>query len=89
MLGGIVFQLCAPFAVHSCPFCLLTFMQSVSLIIYASCATEFFWRFLSDKPIRQASSSQPKMTLSPPVKMMIFGLIFSTTCLFIRYLHPC
>ena len=71
------------------PSALLTFMKSVSLSIYVSCATEFFWRFFNDKPIRQASSSQPKITLSPLVKMMIAGLTFSTICLFIRYLYPC
>jgi hypothetical protein len=27
MLGGIVFQLCAPFAVHSCPFCPADFCE--------------------------------------------------------------
>ena len=89
MLGGIVFQLCTPFAVHHVPSALLTLMQSVSLSIYVSCATEFFWRFFNDKPIRQASSSQLKITVSPLVKMMIAGLTFSTICLFIRYLHPC
>ena len=59
---------------------------SVSLIVYVIAAIEFFLRFFADKPIREASNSRTKLTLEPRMKIMLAGLIFSTTCLFIRYI---
>lgn len=65
---------------------LLTLVSPVSLIVYVICATEFFLRFFKDKPIREAINKQSKEVANPRIKMMIRALIFSTVCLFIRYI---
>ena len=56
------------------------------------CATEFYIRFLTDKPVREEETShkndqERKATIDPRMKIMIYGLAFSTICLFIRYVH--
>jgi len=66
---------------------LLTLVSPVSLIVYVICATEFFLRFFKDKPIRKALNGQPKEVVNPRMMMMIRALIFSTVCLFIRYVN--
>ncbi|TDL17127.1 RTA1-domain-containing protein [Rickenella mellea] len=80
MLYGIIFQL-------------------VALIAYNALGAEFFWRFYFDRPTRsrlnslppsQASSTSdisPKQDinrLSKRMQVLICGIVFSNTCIFIR-----
>jgi hypothetical protein len=87
MLVGIVIQLCASLLGFLSLLGIADCYASVALIVYVIAATEFFLRFFADKPIREASNSRTKLTLEPRMKIMLAGLIFSTTCLFIRYTH--
>ncbi|KIM88107.1 hypothetical protein PILCRDRAFT_247709 [Piloderma croceum F 1598] len=61
--------------------------QLVSLIIYALCATEFLLRFAKDKPIRKAPIKRRRAIMDTRMKIMIYALIFSTTCIFIRSVY--
>ena len=64
---------------------LLIVISPVSLTIYAICATEFFLRFFWDKPIRETLKEKSRDSVNTGMKIMIGALVFSTTCLFIRY----
>lgn len=69
MLGGIVFQLAA-------------------IIAYVLCELEFFLRYIQDRPFRKAALVNGKSArgvLSPKIQVMVYVLLFSTVCLFIRY----
>jgi hypothetical protein len=66
---------------------LLTGKFLVSLIIYVMCAGEFFLRFFWDKPIRETLKEKSGDLVNTRMKIMIGALIFSTTCLFIRYIN--
>jgi len=75
MLGGIVVQL-------------------VAITIYVALATEFFVRFYIRRPVRQlniaaegADAGDEKPSLDRNVQLMIFGLSFSTICIFIRSVY--
>jgi hypothetical protein len=72
MLGGIVFQMAC-------------------ITIYVFLAAEFFLRFIHDKPLGGLASSHkgevPTVLLDKPMQIMIGGLIFNTTCLFIRAVY--
>ncbi|KAG6844868.1 hypothetical protein H0H87_002991 [Tephrocybe sp. NHM501043] len=71
MLGGIAFQL-------------------LIIIVYTCLATEFFVRFSLNKPFKRGGSSE-SLTIPKPMsgklRLMSFGLIFSTLCLFIRSVY--
>ncbi|KAH7925180.1 RTA1-domain-containing protein [Leucogyrophana mollusca] len=74
MLGGIVAQM-------------------VSIAVYVACAGEFFLRFFSDSPLRKVdkSTSMEKErdgeVVDRKMKFMIMGLLFDTTCIFIRSVY--
>jgi len=72
MLGGIV-------------------LQMVCITIYVILAAEFFLRFIHDKPLRGSPSSRKQedvtVLLDKRMRIMIYGLIFNTTCLFIRAVY--
>jgi len=54
-------------------------------------AAEFFLRFIHDKPLRGSPSSRKQedvtVLLDKRMRIMIYGLIFNTTCLFIRAVY--
>ena len=66
---------------------LLTVVSPVSIVVYVACAIEFFLRFDMDKPIRKKRDGQPKEPFSSGMTIMTRALIFSTTCIFIRYVN--
>jgi hypothetical protein len=85
MLGGIAFQM-------------------VAITLYVALATEFLWRYFTDRPVRSVTPAQhdgvndrvpiaekththTSRTLSPQLKQMIFALVFSTLCIFIRSVY--
>lgn len=64
---------------------------SVTITIYAMCATEFYVRYAADWPLRKAPTSVEPMNTMPGgevltkrTTLMTAGLVFSTTLLFIR-----
>ena len=64
---------------------------SVTITLYAMCATEFYVRYAADWPLRKAPNSvAPTNTmpggevLTKRTTLMTAGLVFSTTLLFIR-----
>ncbi|KLO17012.1 RTA1 like protein [Schizopora paradoxa] len=71
MLGGIVVQL-------------------VAITIYVTLATEVLVRFYTKRPLRQPNHSEEgdeRPSLDRKVQLMIFGLSFSTICIFIRSVY--
>ncbi|KAH7916452.1 RTA1 like protein-domain-containing protein [Hygrophoropsis aurantiaca] len=74
MLGGIVAQM-------------------ISIAVYVACAGEFFLRYFSDSPVRKFDKSTAiekennGETVDRKMKFMIFGLLFDTTCIFIRSVY--
>ncbi|KAF8956219.1 RTA1 like protein-domain-containing protein [Flammula alnicola] len=78
MLGGIVFQL-------------------IVIIAYAICAIEYFVRYHKHAPVSYgikirddksaASNDAVRGTFTPKLRLMSYGLLFSTTCLFIRAVY--
>jgi hypothetical protein len=55
----------------------------VAIIVYSSLAGDYFRRYFTDSPVRGRAGTRGVMT--PRLKAMVAALIFSTTCLFIRY----
>jgi hypothetical protein len=82
MLGGIAFQM-------------------VAITIYVALASEFLWRCYTNKPVRVISTPDDATVDSKEVptavtgpgaitrrlKLMIFGLVFSTLVIFIRSIY--
>ncbi|KIM85171.1 hypothetical protein PILCRDRAFT_817160 [Piloderma croceum F 1598] len=73
MLGGIGFQM-------------------VSITVYVICAIEFFVRFWKNKPVRGDDTSHKTeegwtARMDIQMKIMIIGVTFNTTCLFIRAVY--
>ncbi|KIJ21776.1 hypothetical protein PAXINDRAFT_95276 [Paxillus involutus ATCC 200175] len=64
--------------------------QMVSIAVYVACAGEFFLRFFADSPLRKVSTASAEK-LGPLVngkmKYMIVGLVFETTCIFVRSVY--
>ena len=61
----------------------------VAITVYTMCATEFFLRFLKDKPVRGDATShkfeeESTVRVDIRMKIMVIALTFTTTCLFIR-----
>lgn len=61
----------------------------VSITVYVICAIEFFVRFWKNKPVRGDDTSHKfeegwTARMGMQMKIMIIGLTFNTTCLFIR-----
>ena len=61
----------------------------VSITVYVICAVEFFVRFWKNKPVRGDDTSHKTeegytARMDMRMKIMIIGLTFNTTCLFIR-----
>ncbi|KAH9950370.1 RTA1 like protein [Amylocystis lapponica] len=70
--------------------------QLASITIFCTCVSEFFYRYLKDKPLRRVQSSTSVETLTfgstkPPMtssmQLMISGMLFTTLCLFIRAIY--
>lgn len=63
--------------------------QLMSITVYATCAAEFFVRFWNDKPVRGSHKFGEGRTarIDTQMKIMIIGLTFNTTCLFIRAVY--
>jgi len=72
MLGGIV-------------------LQMVAITIYVLFAGEFFLRYFNDKPVRgkwtSTEAKRHSALMDKHMRIMIYGLIFNTTCLFIRAVY--
>jgi len=67
-------------------------LQLVSLVVYVTCALEFYLRFLKDRPIREISISNAekgkiKRSMDTRMKIMMGALAFSSLCLFIRAVY--
>ncbi|KAI5116948.1 hypothetical protein M0805_003676 [Coniferiporia weirii] len=62
-------------------------IQLVAIIIYASLATEFLFRYNKDRPVRHTSVDNGRGVLDHKIKRMILGLIISTVCIFIRSIY--
>ncbi|KIM74097.1 hypothetical protein PILCRDRAFT_815278 [Piloderma croceum F 1598] len=67
-------------------------LQLVSLVVYVTCALEFYLRFLKDRPIREISTSNAekgeiKRPMDTRMMIMMGGLAFSSLCLFIRAVY--
>lgn len=64
-------------------------MFLVAITVYMALATEFILRFLYNRPVRKARALQEKPGaahyLERNVKLMLFGLFFSSIAIFIRY----
>ncbi|KIJ68477.1 hypothetical protein HYDPIDRAFT_106676 [Hydnomerulius pinastri MD-312] len=66
--------------------------QMVSIAVYVACAGEFFLRFFAHSPVRKiAVLESAEKPIGPVVdrkmKYLIIGLIFDTTCIFIRSVY--
>ncbi|KAG6829098.1 hypothetical protein H0H92_005711 [Tricholoma furcatifolium] len=64
--------------------------QLLILIIYTCLATEFYIRYLRNKPFNRAESTDSLAYPNPmtrKIKIMSLALAFSTTCLFIRAVY--
>ncbi|KAJ7278457.1 RTA1 like protein [Mycena rebaudengoi] len=59
--------------------------QFAAIVVYSSLAGDFFRRYFKHSPVRKVPGSREDMT--PRLKIMIGGLVFSTTCLFIRSVY--
>ncbi|KAJ3809465.1 RTA1-domain-containing protein [Lentinula aff. lateritia] len=72
MLGGIAFQF-------------------VVIICYVVLAIEFFWRYSRGRPVRSRSGVVSKLSTKVAVdehdRLMIYALIFNTSCLFLRAIY--
>lgn len=70
-------------------------IQMVAITLFIITATEFFYRYASDKPFRKEAHSdmeKPKGTyntgaMDPRMKIACYAMAFSTTCLFIRAVY--
>ncbi|KAF9237338.1 RTA1 like protein-domain-containing protein, partial [Melanogaster broomeanus] len=64
--------------------------QMVSIAVYVACAGEFFIRFFADSPVRTVtagSTEKHNLNYGQKMKYVIMGLIFNTTCIFIRSVY--
>ncbi|ETW87178.1 lipid-translocating exporter, partial [Heterobasidion irregulare TC 32-1] len=71
MLGGIIFQM-------------------IAIIVYVILATEFFFRLVKNRPLKKDYTevgANRKVEIPMPLKSMIGGLVFMTTCIFIRSIY--
>jgi len=67
--------------------------QMVAITVYVACASEFFFRYFTNKPFHrhdgmqdnQSRDAQPAMDRN--LKFMTSALMFSTLCLFIRSIY--
>ena len=62
-------------------------LQMVAITLYVLLASEFFIRFVVKRPVRMTTYlavNPSKRHLDMKMKWMIFGLGFSTVCIFIR-----
>ena len=57
------------------------------IVVYLTCATEFILRYLHDRPVRKIPDVRLRDLhyLSYDYKLMLVGLMFSTVCIFIRF----
>jgi len=66
-------------------------LQMIAITIYIGFAVEFFFRYFNDNPVYDTSASSVEggkpTQLDKRMKIMIFGLMFSTICLFIRAVY--
>ncbi|OCB89125.1 RTA1-domain-containing protein [Sanghuangporus baumii] len=65
-------------------------LQMVAITFYVLLASEFFVRFVTKRPVRMTSYlavDPSKKHLHTKMKIMIFGLGFSTVCIFIRTVY--
>jgi len=67
-------------------------IQMIAITVYTMCATEFFLRFLKDKPVRGDATSHKfeegsTVRVDIRMKIMVIALTFTTTCLFIRAVY--
>ena len=85
MLAGIVIQLGWP-QIHlsSWPEYHSDFYFPLAAItLYSALGFEFFYRYHTDRPIRK-SVDAVRRDFDRRLQLMVFGLILSTLCLFIR-----
>ncbi|KAJ7871061.1 RTA1 like protein-domain-containing protein [Mycena leptocephala] len=63
--------------------------QMVTIAVYVLCATEFLLRYLRNRPIGHGSEQAPSTTvpLGRKMKLLVYALVFNTTCLFIRAVY--
>ncbi|OSX68010.1 hypothetical protein POSPLADRAFT_1130040 [Postia placenta MAD-698-R-SB12] len=57
-------------------------LQLFSITVYMTLATEFLWRYLHDRPLREVTRTG--YTLDKSTKRMILALIISGVCIYIR-----
>ncbi|KAH7920424.1 RTA1-domain-containing protein [Leucogyrophana mollusca] len=70
-------------------------IQMVAISAFVLCAGEFFYRYANDKPLRKAADDFEKHSaiseyargMDPRMKIMIYAMAFTTTCLFIRAVY--
>ncbi|KAJ3558819.1 hypothetical protein NM688_g699 [Phlebia brevispora] len=64
-------------------------LQLVAIVVYMTLASEFIMRYLRDRPVRKISRGKHEAlhAFSRDYEMMLFGLTFSTTCVFIRSVY--
>ncbi|KAH8116115.1 RTA1 like protein [Phellopilus nigrolimitatus] len=62
-------------------------IQMIAITIYVSLAAEFLIRYYTRRPIRQGDTDEEENALDRKSKLMIFGLGFSTLCIFIRAVY--
>ncbi|KAL5519103.1 hypothetical protein ACEPAH_786 [Sanghuangporus vaninii] len=61
-------------------------LQLVSITIYTALGVEYFYRYLTDRPIRNSFPAK-KGVFDLRVRLMVYALALSTTCLFIRAVY--
>lgn len=62
-------------------------IQLVAITIYVSLAIEFLYRYYTKKPLRKPADTDVEGPLDTKIKLMIFGLCLSTSCIFIRAIY--
>ncbi|KAF7985359.1 hypothetical protein HWV62_6585 [Athelia sp. TMB] len=67
--------------------------QMFSITAYVFCASEFLWRYISDKPLRTDETYHkaqgPRVAMDKRLKIMLSALAFDTLCIYIRYAVAC
>ncbi|KAJ7785125.1 RTA1 like protein-domain-containing protein [Mycena maculata] len=64
-------------------------VQTLAICMYSFCAAEYLRRYTKDLPLRRSVDAGlcPKKQTTPALRTMIFGMVFCTTCLFIRSIY--
>ncbi|KAE9404180.1 RTA1-domain-containing protein [Gymnopus androsaceus JB14] len=63
--------------------------QLIVMICYMTLATEYFWRFSRQRPVRRATEIEMRKpaVINDRLQLLIYALMFNTGCLFIRAIY--